>query len=108
MSAQLAQHFFPDLRAVRCGLEIQGIQREASGFHLAVVAADAVGIQHLLMLAWSGLSRDRGSQNQNCTYIKEALHGCGAIPSVISILVPHGSAMNATRIVLTKLLGVNP
>jgi hypothetical protein len=32
----------------------------------------------------------------------------GAMPSVISIFVPHGSAMNATRIVLTKLLGVSP
>jgi len=40
---------------------------------------------------------------------RRATHqGCGAMPSVISILVPHGSAMNATRIVLTKLLGVSP
>jgi len=32
----------------------------------------------------------------------------GAIPSVSSILVPHGSVMNATRILLEKLLGVSP
>ena len=38
----------------------------------------------------------------------EAAVDYGAIPSVISILVPHGSAMKATRILLTKLLGVSP
>ena len=32
----------------------------------------------------------------------------GARPSVSSILVPHGSVMNATRILLEKLLGVSP
>jgi len=32
----------------------------------------------------------------------------GAMPSVISIFVPQGSAMNATRIEVTKLLGVSP
>ena len=37
-----------------------------------------------------------------------SLYLYGAIPSVISILVPHGSAINATRMLLTKLLGVSP
>ena len=50
MSAQLAQRLLPDLRAIRCGLEVQAVQREAADLRAAVVAADAVGIQHLLML----------------------------------------------------------
>ena len=52
------------------------------------------------------------SEFQECRAAKlatsEGAVDYGAMPSVISILVPHGSVMNATRIVLTKLLGVSP
>src|SRR5262245_11517564 len=142
MSAQLAKRLLPDLRVIRCGLEVQAVQREAADLRAAVVARDAVGIQHCLMglmLIWlgrcSGLCEcRRGDQNQNSTCVKQTLHRCrdsalegkgttrstrgagkgrlflrlvcflwflpldyGAIPSVISILVPQGSVMNATR-----------
>ena len=90
MSAQLAQRLLPDLRVIRCGLEVQAVQREAADLRAAVVAADAVGIQHRLM--WSHLGRcrrssgslsrgsglqecRRGDQSQNSTCVKETLHG---------------------------------
>ena len=55
----------------------------------------------------SRLQECRDDQRDHGSGGEEADHGWGAIPSVISIFVPHGSAMNATRIVVTKLLGVS-
>jgi len=84
-SAQLAQGLLPDLRIIRRGLEIEAVQRDATGLHARVVAADAVSVQHRAMLIRSACrrslphspvlqNRQRGDQNHQSTRKNETLH----------------------------------
>ena len=116
MSAQLTERFLPGFRIVRCGLEIQAVQRESTGLQTRVVAAHAVSVQHRAI--WIGAAsrwslphspvlqnRQRDDQNHQGTRVKETLHRLQ--PIVLSATCRRTIMVMSTPVLSQKPYGEN-